>query len=147
MHGSSQSTHGLVKKARIEIIPLIDIMFFLLASFMLVSLSMINVKGHTVEIPTAETAQPNTKPDFTIVTIDAADNIWFEEQKVEKDDVLSRFQQLYNNNHNVRVFIRGEKKASCGTFTYILDKCRLAGIVKVSLEAKEPPENPAAAGK
>jgi biopolymer transport protein ExbD len=147
MHGSSQSTHGLVKKARIEIIPLIDIMFFLLASFMLVSLSMINVKGHTVEIPTAETAQPNTRPDFTIVTIDAADNIWFEEQKVEKDDVLSRFQQLYNSNHNVRVFIRGEKKASCGTFTYILDKCRLAGIVKVSLEAKEPAENPAAAGK
>lgn len=147
MHGSSQSTHGLVKKARIEIIPLIDIMFFLLASFMLVSLSMISVKGHNVEIPTAETAQPNTKPDFTIVTIDAADNIWFEEQKVEKDDVLSRFQQLYNNNHNVRVFIRGEKKASCGTFTYILDKCRLAGIVKVSLEAKEPAENPAAAGK
>ena len=134
------------RHSRIEIIPLIDIMFFLLASFMLVSLSMINVKGHTVEIPTAETAQPNTKPDFTIVTIDAADNIWFEEQKVEKDDVLSRFQQLYNNNHNVRVFIRGEKKASCGTFTYILDKCRLAGIVKVSLEAKEA-ENPASAGK
>ena len=40
------------KKARIEIIPLIDIMFFLLASFMMVSLSQVHLKGIKVNLPT-----------------------------------------------------------------------------------------------
>ena len=64
------------KKARIEIIPLIDIMFFLLAAFMLVSLTMINMKGIDVNLPTATSAQPNSKPDFMIVSVDALLDIY-----------------------------------------------------------------------
>ena len=48
-------------EARIEIIPLIDIMFFLLAAFMLVSLSMVNMKSVKVNLPTATTATGDTK--------------------------------------------------------------------------------------
>ncbi len=48
-------------EARIEIIPLIDIMFFLLASFMLVSLSMVNLKSVKVNLPTATSASIDTK--------------------------------------------------------------------------------------
>ena len=44
-------------EARIEIIPLIDIMFFLLAAFMLVSLSMVNLKGIKVNLPTSSSHQ------------------------------------------------------------------------------------------
>jgi biopolymer transport protein ExbD len=51
MHGSHSSSPVLIKKARIEIIPLIDIMFFLLASFMLVSLTMMNMKAIDVNLP------------------------------------------------------------------------------------------------
>ena len=47
-------------EARIEIIPLIDIMFFLLASFILVSLSMAHLKGVKVDLPTATTATADT---------------------------------------------------------------------------------------
>ena len=48
-------------EARIEIVPLIDIMFFLLAAFMLVSLSMVNLKSVKVNLPTATTATPELK--------------------------------------------------------------------------------------
>ena len=68
------------KHARIEIIPLIDIMFFLLASFMLVSLTMINMKAIEVKLPTAVSADPNTRPDFVIVGIDALMDIYFEKE-------------------------------------------------------------------
>ena len=57
------------RKARIEIIPLIDIMFFLLASFMLVSMSMIKLAGVKMSLPQAATAQPETKPDFIPISI------------------------------------------------------------------------------
>src|SRR5271157_3023324 len=122
MHGSHSSSPVPIKRARIEIIPLIDIMFFLLASFMLVSLTMINMKGIDVNLPTATSAQPNNKPDFAMVSVDAIGDIYFEKEKVEKDDVLPRLQKMYEENHDVRVFV--------------LDKARTAGIQKVGLEIK-----------
>src|SRR6516165_1293332 len=137
MHGSSHSSSPVpIRKARIEIIPLIDIMFFLLASFMLVSLTMINMKGIDVNLPTATSAQPNSKPDFTIESIDALMDIYFEKEKVAKEDVLSRFQALYDKNHDVRIFIRADKDATYETVVYVLDKARTAGIQKVGLEIK-----------
>jgi len=111
-------------------------MFFLLASFMLVSLTMINMKGIDVNLPTATSAQPNSKPDFTIVSIDALMDIYFEKEKVERENVLSRFQALYDKNHDVRIFIRADKDTTYETVVYVLDKARTAGIQKVGLEIK-----------
>jgi biopolymer transport protein ExbD len=125
-----------IKRARIEIIPLIDIMFFLLAAFMLVSLTMINMKGIDVNLPTATSAQPNNKPDFMMVSIDALMDIYFEKEKVSKDDVLPRFQKLYETNHDQRIFIRADKDATYETVVFVLDKARTAGIQKVGLEIK-----------
>jgi biopolymer transport protein ExbD len=136
MHGSHSSSPVPIKRARIEIIPLIDIMFFLLASFMLVSLTMINMKGIDVNLPTATSAQPNTKPDFTMVSVDAIGDIYIEKEKVEKDDVLPRLQKMYEANHDVRIFIRADKDATYENIVFVLDKVRTAGIQKVGLEIK-----------
>ena len=124
------------KRARIEIIPLIDIMFFLLASFMLVSLTMINMKAIDVALPTATSAQPNTKPDFIIVSIDALMDIYFEKEKVPREEVLSKFQDLYSKNHEVRIYLRADKGANYDTVMFVLDSLRTAGIQKVGLEVK-----------
>ena len=136
MHISHSSSPVPIKRARIEIIPLIDIMFFLLASFMLVSLTMINMKESDVNLPTATSSQPNNKPDFTMVSIDALMDIYFEKEKVPKEDVLARLQKLYDANHDVRVFIRADKDATYEAVVYVLDKARTAGIQKVGLEIK-----------
>jgi biopolymer transport protein ExbD len=136
MHGSSHSSPVLIKKARLEIIPLIDIMFFLLASFMLVSLTMINMKAIDVALPTATSAQPNTKPDFIIVSIDALMDIYFEKEKVPREEVLSKFQDLYSKNHDVRIYLRADKGANYDTVMFVLDSLRTAGIQKVGLEVK-----------
>ncbi|MEY2602698.1 MAG: biopolymer transport protein ExbD [Verrucomicrobiota bacterium] len=136
MHGSSHSSPVLIRKARLEIIPLIDIMFFLLASFMLVSLTMINMKAIDVALPTATSAQPNTKPDFIIVSIDALMDIYFEKEKVPREEVLSKFQDLYGKNHDVRIYLRADKGANYDTVMFVLDSLRTAGIQKVGLEVK-----------
>ena len=136
MHGSSHSSPVLIRKARLEIIPLIDIMFFLLASFMLVSLTMINMKAIDVALPTATSAQPNTKPDFIIVSIDALMDIYFEKEKVPREEVLSKFQDLYSKNHDVRIYLRADKGANYDTVMFVLDSLRTAGIQKVGLEVK-----------
>ena len=137
MRISSHSSSPVpIKKARIEIIPLIDIMFFLLAAFMLVSLTMINMKGIDVNLPTAASSQPNSKPDFNMVSIDALMDIYFEKEKVPKEEVLPRFRKLFEANHEVRIFIRADKDATYQTVVFVLDKARTAGIQKVGLEIK-----------
>jgi biopolymer transport protein ExbD len=125
-----------IKRARLEIIPLIDIMFFLLASFMLVSLTMINMKAIDVALPTASSAQPNTKPDFIIVSVDSLMEIYFEKEKVPRENILARFQDLYAKNHDVRIYLRADKGANYEAVMFVLDALRTAGIQKVGLEVK-----------
>jgi len=97
---------------------------------------MINMKGIDVNLPTATSAQPNTKPDFTMVSVDAIGDIYFEKEKVDKDDVLPRLQKMYEANHDVRIFIRADKDATYENIVFVLDKVRTAGIQKVGLEIK-----------
>jgi len=99
-------------------------------------LTMINMKAIEVNLPTAASAQPNTKPDFIIVSVDALGDFYFEKDKVPKEEVLSHFQQLYSQNHDVRIYIRADKQAVYEGVMYVLDQARNAGIQKVGLEIK-----------
>jgi biopolymer transport protein TolR len=71
-----------------------------------------------------------------MVSIDALLDIYVEKEKVAKDDLLPRFQKLYEANHDVRIFIRADKDATYETVVFVLDKARTAGIQKVGLEIK-----------
>src|SRR6266853_182200 len=68
------------KKARIEIIPLIDIMFFLLAAFMLASLSMMRLQSIRMNLPTATVAKKDKKPDMVNVAVDQLGNVTIDKQ-------------------------------------------------------------------
>ena len=66
------------KHSRIEIIPLIDIMFFLLASFMMVSLSMDRTQNIKVDLPPATQAQHDFSPDMVNIAVDKSGAVWFQ---------------------------------------------------------------------
>src|SRR5450432_1817284 len=78
------------KKARIEIIPLIDIMFFLLASFMMVSLSQTHMKGIKVALPAAVAPPPNQPKDVVSIAVRSGNTIYFDGQFVAEDQVMPR---------------------------------------------------------
>jgi biopolymer transport protein ExbD len=126
------------KKARIEIIPLIDIMFFLLASFMLVSLSMVEMRGMKISLPTASSASsaPEQKHDFVTVTVDSAGKIYLEKDEVDADSLYERVKKLHDENAEVRIYIRGDKDALHGEVVTVLDRIRAAGVQKVAFEIK-----------
>src|ERR1700693_5685224 len=76
-------------EARIEIIPLIDIMFFLLAAFMLVSLSMVNLKGVKVNLPTATTSTNESRKDFVNITIDKSGDVFLDKKPVGDNEMVT----------------------------------------------------------
>ena len=124
--------------ARIEIVPLIDIMFFLLAAFMLVSLSMVNLKSVKVNLPTATTATTDTKKDFVSVSVDKAGMIYCNKQPVGANELAQSLTAAQRTNENLRVFISGDQDARHGDVIHVLDVVRGAGIQKVAFEIREP---------
>jgi biopolymer transport protein ExbD len=132
------------KHARIEIIPLIDIMFFLLASFMMVSLSQTHMKGIKVALPSPNIPPPNTPKDFVSIRVGAGDVISFDGQIVNDDQVMPRLFQLHAANPNIKVSISAEGMARHGDVITVLDMVRRAKIEKVGYQIRAA--NPGAGG-
>jgi biopolymer transport protein ExbD len=126
------------KKARIEIIPLIDIMFFLLASFMMVSLSQTHMKGIRVNLPSANTPPPppNEVKDYVSVRVAEGGLIYFDNAPVNFDDVHQRLFRLHEANPNVKVSISAEQNALHGDVIGVLDRVRSVGITKIGYQIK-----------
>ncbi|HEY1171539.1 MAG TPA: biopolymer transporter ExbD [Verrucomicrobiae bacterium] len=120
------------RKARIEIVPLIDIMFFLLASFMMVSLTMVKLQSIKMDLPTATQATKDFKPDLVNIAVDKQGDIYIEKERktlVEMHDYLVK---RVAEKKDIPVYISGDKAASHGAVINVLDMVRRAGVQKVS---------------
>src|SRR5512134_2453415 len=96
------------KKTRIEIIPLIDIMFFLLASFMMVSLQMQKVQTIRASLPTATQARTDTKSDLINLTVDPFGQVFVEDrQPVTFPELERMLTDRLAQDANLPVFITG----------------------------------------
>ena len=127
------------KKARIEIIPLIDIMFFLLASFMMASLTMIRLQSIKMDLPTATTATKDFKPDIVNISVDKVGDVYIEKKPVNVVELQSYLSNKFRVNTNVPVYISGDKDATHGMVIRVLDLVRREGIQKVSFAISLPP--------
>jgi biopolymer transport protein ExbD len=122
--------------ARIEIIPLIDIMFFLLASFMMVSLSQVTMKGWKVTLPTGSSGEVQSKKDYFSLSVDKEGTYYFDKTIIKLEDILPRLQQVYKTNPEAKIFVRGDVEAVHGNVTRMLDQIRSSGFTKLSFEIK-----------
>src|SRR5918998_5037463 len=104
------------KHARIEIIPLIDIMFFLLASFMMVSLSQTHMKGIRVNLPArnAPPPPPNQPKDYVAIRVTEGNLVYFDNVPVTDDQVLPRLYEMHKANPAVKVSLSAEQNALHG---------------------------------
>ena len=124
------------KRARIEIIPLIDIMFFLLASFMMVSLSQTHMKGIRVNLPAAVAPPPSQVKDYVSIKIQEGNAVYFDNQFVPDDQVLPRLYELHRGNPDIKVSISASLMSMHGDVITVLDKVRNAGITKVGYQIR-----------
>jgi biopolymer transport protein ExbD len=124
------------KKARIEIIPLIDIMFFLLASFMMVSLSQTHMKGIPVNLPSGPppTAQP--KKDYVSIKVREGNVVTFDDRIIPPDQVLPQLYQMQQANPDIKVSISADGMAMHGDVITVLDEVRRVGITKVGYQIR-----------
>jgi biopolymer transport protein ExbD len=122
-------------EARIEIIPLIDIMFFLLAAFMLVSLSMTHVKRVPINLPTASSAQEETTTPPIQITIDAEGVTTWDSKVVTLSEITERLKSAVAAGET-RVMISADAETRHRQVVGVLDAVKSAGVEKVGIETR-----------
>ena len=134
MHGSSRSGK---KSARIEIIPLIDIIFFLLATFIMVSLSMSKNQGIQVALPSAGTAtslgdQKELDKAVTL-SVNRKGEVFYNKEKVALAQLPLKLQTYKAQTKDPKVLVNSDAGADFQNVVGVLDEVRKAGIAKVGI--------------
>jgi biopolymer transport protein ExbD len=124
------------KKARIEIIPLIDIMFFLLASFMMVSLSQVHMKGMKVNLPVGQSGETQSKSQYLSVSVNKDGAVFYDKVEMTYDQLLNQLRKEHATNPDAKVFVRGDAETVHGNIIRVLDILRAAGFYKIAFEIK-----------
>ena len=121
------------KKGRIEIIPMIDIMFFLLVFFVMITLRMIPATGIASKLPRSSTAVMLERPKIVISLLDDGE-IVVEDQKMTADQLTSYL--LARDPAHVNVTIAGTKTATMQYLVIVMDAVRSAGVTEIGIAAK-----------
>ena len=137
MAGSSSRGSEGKKKARIEIIPLIDVIFFLLATFVLFTLSLSRIQSLPLNLPVAQppVAQPKDDDMVTLQVSDAGTYYWNREP-MGANELEGRLRTYKAQVTLPRILIAGDNRAHFGPTAYALDEIRKVGIEQVSVETR-----------
>lgn len=129
------------KKARIEIVPLIDVIFFLLATFVLFSLSLNKIQSMETKLPvTSEKPPPDVAPDDKPLVIQVSDGtaVYISTEPSDMADVYARVLHYKETTENAgktpRVLISGDDRAKYGALIKALDNVKATGVKEISFE-------------
>ena len=124
-----------IKKARIEIIPMIDTIFFLLVFFMISTLSMARYTGLPVNLPKAASGQ-QTPSESAAVTITQDGKVFLDKQEVPRENLRAFLQQRLAVKPDLLVLISGDEHVEHGLVVDIMDAARQAGVAKMAIAVK-----------
>jgi biopolymer transport protein ExbD len=130
---------GGAKKARIEIIPLIDVIFFLLATFVLFTLSLNKSGGLSVALPSTQTSEPRDPGTSVTLSIREDGTLGWDKEPITLDQFLIRLQAFKQTQEDPKILINGDEKALFQQVRYVVDEVRKAGFAKVLIETRIRP--------
>ena len=123
------------RRPRIEIVPLIDVIFFLLASFLMVSLSMVKDQGIPVRLPGAATGQSQALSQAAAtVTVTRNGNVYLNKQLMSFDAMRRQLQVMQRKDPELKVVLSGDSSADFGEVVKALDEMRKLGIERVAMQ-------------
>jgi biopolymer transport protein ExbD len=118
-------------------------MFFLLATFIMVSLKLIQNHGIPVHLPGASSAVPQPRQEEVDLTVSADNGLYWNKEEIPFEQLAARLKALKSGQPDPRVFINGDDKASFGKAVAVLDAVRMSGITSVAIETGKNPSSAA----
>lgn len=123
------------RKARIEIIPMIDTVFFLLVFFMMASLSMAVYRGMPVNLPKAASGQHEVR-DNAALTVTSGGELFLNKQPVAWEALQDRLQTLLAGNPELTVVINADEGVAHGRVVEAMDAVRGAGVSRMAIAVR-----------
>jgi|SRR5690554_3140175 len=124
----------LKKKSSINIIPMIDVIFFLLVFFMLFTTFKTSPTGIDLELPTAVTVSEQDSSHITF-DIDSSGNIYHKGNRIAVEAVETIAAEAFHNNNNIVAIINADREVRYRYIISVMDNIRQAGIYKLALAA------------
>ena len=119
-------------KPKLMIIPMIDIIFFLLVFFMMSMLSMVVQKSVPINLPSSQTAKVDIQKKVPI-TVTADGSIYVEQTKTTIDGMIKYLQIEQGKGTEMTVVLRGDKAVQYGRFVQVLDTLKQMNITKIDI--------------
>ncbi len=132
------------RHSRIVIIPLIDIMFFLLASFMMMALEMSKTENIKVNLPPASQSRQDFRPNMVNIAVDKSGTVWLEKKEVSLADLGLTLSNRFHADPDVPIYISGDRDTLHGDMVKVYQTVRAVGIQKVSFmtDSRQSPVTP-----
>ena len=124
-----------LKKARIEIIPMIDTIFFLLVFFMISTLSMTQFKGMAVNLPKAASGQ-QAPAESAAITIEKDGQLFLNQQRVKKTALGDALKQQLAKNADMLVVINADDGVAHGRVVEVMDIARAVNVARMAIAVK-----------
>jgi biopolymer transport protein ExbD len=126
-------------QARIEIIPMIDVMMFLLVFFVLISINVIPATGLKTHLPTSATARADHEIANAIVTVTRDGTLQLDGRGVTLPDLGAQLQTLKQQKSGLKVIVKGDAEVELQRLIDVMDAVKAAGIDALSIAAKQKP--------
>ncbi len=120
------------RRARLEIIPLIDIMFFLLASFMLVSVTLHRNHCLPLNLQSATTAKSENNTRAIFISVDKTGQVFVDRTRTSLEQLREQLKQRYQANPSLAISIAGDRETPHGNIITVLDLVRGVGVQKIT---------------
>ena len=129
-----------IKKARIEIIPMIDTIFFLLVFFMISTLSMSQFKGMPVNLPKAASGQ-QAPAESAAITIDRDGKLFLNQQAIDKAALGEALRQELAKNAEMLIVINADDGVQHGQVVEVMDIARGVNVARMAIAVKPKEQN------
>ncbi len=132
------SDHGEEDRARIELIPMIDIMFFLLVVFIFISISLIKLDGVTLNLPKADPSSITQKPQIMNISIQKDGSIFVDKISVTLEGLQDNLEKLKTQGlqDKEQIIVSGDRESKLQRLVDVMDLCNRLGFSKLSIRTE-----------
>jgi biopolymer transport protein ExbD len=130
-------TEGAPRKARIEIIPMIDVMMFLLVFFVLISINVIPALGIKTALPKSSQAQETKAVKNAVITLAKTGEIQLEGASVTLDELSPRLQAMQRPDQSLNIIVNGDEAVPMQRLVDVMDALKDSGFDSISIAAKK----------
>ncbi|AXK55728.1 biopolymer transporter ExbD [Pseudomonas protegens] len=125
------------KKAHIEIIPMIDVMMFLLVFFVLISLNVIPAVGIKTQLPVASTAQQLKPQNKAVITLGLQERLQLDGQDLDEGALLAQLKVLNNGSEKLVIIINSDQGVEVKRLVSVMDLLKGNGFSSVSIATRK----------